>query len=197
MPILRRETQLSPEGIFKLSESDFPWWVAHTRSRQDKALARYLLPLEVPFYLPCRERRAQRSGRTFISYIPLFPGYVFFRGTAGQRQAAMRSNLVVHILQVRDQALLDSELSQIRHLQEAGADLLPYADLVSGDPVYVREGVFKGYTGVVLRPRGRQRLLVSISMLRQNIAVEFEREVVAPAPSSSTGRQKDCSAAAS
>src|SRR6266581_3544595 len=133
MPILKRELELSPQGIFRLSESDFPWWVAHTRSRRDKALARYLLSLEVPYYLPCRERRTRRAGRTFISYVPLFPGYVFFRGLAAHRQAAMKSNLVVHILHVRDQALLARELSQIRQLQEAGADLLPYADLVPGD----------------------------------------------------------------
>jgi len=196
MPILKRELELSPPGIFKL-EHDFPWWVAQTRSRQDKALARYLLPLEVPYYLPCREHRARRAGRTFTSYLPLFPGYVFFRGLAAQRQAAMKSNLVVHILQVRDQALLSRELSQIRRLQEAGADLLPWADLVPGDLISVRDGPFKGYTGAVLRSQGRLRLLVSISMLRQNVAVEFERDVIAPTRADSMNRHKDCSAAAS
>jgi transcription antitermination factor NusG len=98
---------------------------------------------------------------------------------------------------VTDQGLLARELLQIRRLQETGADLVPYHDLVPGDPVRVIEGPFKGYTGVVLRTRGRKRLLVSISMLRQAVAVEFEREVVAPVRLDSTNRLKDRSAAVS
>jgi len=197
MPILKHEPELSPEGIFGLPETDFPWWVAHTRSRQDKALARYLRPLEVPYYLPCREQRARRAGRTFVSYVPLFPGYVFFRGSAAYRQAALRSNLIVQVLEVRDQGLLARELLQIRHLQEAGADLLPYSDLVPGDPVSISAGPFQGYTGVVLRAQGRLRLVISISMLRQAIAVEFERDVVVSRHRESSNWQRDCGAAVS
>jgi transcription antitermination factor NusG len=197
MPILERELEVSPPGIFKLSEHDFPWWVAHTRSRQDKAFARYLLPLEIPYYLPCREQRVRRAGRTFTSYLPLFPGYVFFRGSAAHRLAAMKSKLVVQVLDVRDQGLLARELSQIRHLQEAGANMLPWVELAPGDLISVRDGPFKGYTGAVLRSQGRLRLLVSISMLRQNVAVEFERDVIEPTRADSTNRHKDCSAAAS
>jgi transcription antitermination factor NusG len=195
MPILKRETEIFPDGIFDLPDTEFPWWVAHTRSRQDKGLARHLLPLEVPFYLPCREHRTHRAGRTFLSYVPLFPGYVFFRGQAAHRQAALRSTLIVQVLDVRDQGLLTRELLQIRRLQESGAELVPCFDVFPGDPVCVREGPFKGYTGVVLRTRGRLRLLVSISMLRQTVAVEFERDVVAPARSYPSNRQKDCSIA--
>jgi transcription antitermination factor NusG len=197
MPLLKSNIDLFPASLFELPERDFPWWVAHVRSRQEKALARNLFPLEVPFYLPQREKRIRRAGRAFVSYLPLFPGYLFFRGSAAQRSAALRSNLIVKILDVTDQSLLARELLQIRHLQETGADLVPYHDLVPGDPVRVIEGPFSGYTGVVLRARGRMRLLVSISMLRQAVAVEFEREVVAPIRVDSTNRMKDRSAAAS
>ena len=178
MPILRQETELSPAGIFGLSESSFPWWVAHVRSRQEKALARHLLPFEVPFYLPQREKQVRRSGRTLVSYHPLFPGYLFFRGSVAARNTALRSNLVVKVLEVGDQALLSSELLQIRRLQEAGASLVPYLDVVPGDAVRVTDGPFKGHFGVVVRVQGRTRLLVSISMLRQAVAVEFDRDVV-------------------
>ena len=45
----------------------------------------------------------------------------------------------------------------------------------------VVEGPFKGYTGVVVREAGRLRLIVSVSMLRSAVAVEFERQVLVPA----------------
>jgi len=195
MPLLKWNVDLFPAGLFELPETDFPWWVAHVRSRQEKALARNLFPLEIPFYLPQREKRIRRAGRAFVSYIPLFPGYLFFRGSVAQRSAALRSKLIVKVLDVTDQGLLEGELLQIRRLQETGADLVPFHDLVPGDPVRVVDGPFKGYTGVVLRVRGKVRLLVTISMLRQVVAVEFEREVVAPIRLDSTNRLKDRSAA--
>src|SRR6266508_1879488 len=197
MPLLKREPEFFPEGIFGLAEADFPWWVAHTRSRQDKALARYLFPLGVPFYLPHREQRTRRAGRTLVSHLPLFPGYVFFRGSAAHRQAALRSNLIFKVLDVGDQGLLARELLQVRQFQEAGADLVPYCDLVAGDPVRIADGPFKGYRGIVLRTQGRLRLLVSISMLRQSVAVEFERDVIVPVRVDSASWQKDRSAAVS
>jgi transcription antitermination factor NusG len=180
MPLLKREREFFPDDLFDMSASETPWWVAHTFSRQDKALARHLLQLEIPFYLPYREHRARRSGRTLYSYLPLFPGYVFCRGSSLQRLSALRSNLIVKLLEVSDQALLARELLQLRQLKESGAEMVPYVDLVPGESVCVREGPFKGYTGVVLRSQGRVRLLVSISMLKQVVAVEFEREAVTP-----------------
>jgi transcription antitermination factor NusG len=191
MPLLKREPELFPDELFLMSDRDLPWWVAHTLSRQDKALARHLFHLQVPFYLPYREHRTRRAGRTFVSYLPLFPGYVFFRGTAEQKLSALRSNLIVKILEVTDQALLAQELLQLRKLKESGAQLVPFVELVPGDPVCVREGPFKGYTGVVLRAQGRLRLLISISMLKQVVAVEFERDAIAPTRLHSPERQKD------
>ena len=44
----------------------------------------------------------------------------------------------------------------------------------------ITEGSFKGYRGVVLREHGRERLIVSIDLIRQSIAVDFEREMLAP-----------------
>ncbi len=126
MPLLKWNVDLFPAGLFELPENDFPWWVAHVRSRQEKALARNLFPLEIPFYLPQREKRIRRAGRAFVSYIPLFPGYLFFRGSAAQRSAALRSKLIVKVLEVTDQGLLAGELLQIRRLQETGADLVPF-----------------------------------------------------------------------
>jgi hypothetical protein len=68
---LKREPDAFPEAIFDMTD---PWWVAHLRSRQEKVLARYLREYEIPFYLPQMQKRIRRSGRTFVSYLPLFSG---------------------------------------------------------------------------------------------------------------------------
>jgi transcription antitermination factor NusG len=182
MPLLGRETELSPQSIFELSEADQPWWVAHTRSRQEKSLARYLLPLGVPFFVPQHEKKLSRGARRRSSYLPLFPGYVFFRGSLAERQTTLQSRLIVQILEVQDQRLLQKELLELHALKESGATLIPFEELHSGDPVQVTEGPFQGYSGVVVRGQTRLRLLISITMLRKTVAVEFDRDVLRAVP---------------
>ena len=180
MPILKREPDLYPQGLFDLAVESHPWWVAHVRSRHEKVLARYLQPLGIPFYLPQREQKIRRSGRSFMSYLPLFPGYLFFRGTGDDRHAAIRSNLVAQVIGVADQHLLDAELGQLRALQESGFPLIPYDYIGPGDAVSIGEGPFRGYSGTVVRTKGPLRLVVSVTMLRRSVCVELDREVLVP-----------------
>jgi transcription antitermination factor NusG len=184
MPLLKREADHFPADLFRLGPEAHPWWVAHTRSRTEKVLSRHLNSSRIPFYLPLGERRIRRSGRTFVSYLPVFPGYVFLRGGAENRGAALRSGVVVRFLEVKDQERLDRELRQIHALQEGGASLVVHPYLGTGDAVRIREGPFRGYFGVILREKGATRLVVSVSMLKRSVAVELERESLAPDPSS-------------
>jgi len=182
VPLLKRGPEVFPPGLFEVPPAVVPWTVAHTRSRQEKNLVRHLEPLSVSFYLPQHEKRTRRSGRDFISYIPLFPGYVFLRCEPAARAAAFRSGLVVRLLDVSDQELLHEELRQLRSLQEAGAILTPFEPLVPGDVVTIADGPFRGCRGRVVSEQSGLRLIVSISMLRQNVAVEFDRSALKREP---------------
>jgi transcription antitermination factor NusG len=180
VPILKREVDCFPSNLFELSGIDRPWWAAYVRSRQEKGLARHLLGHGVGFYLPQAEKRVRRAGRTFVSTLPLFPGYLFFRGPAAARTTALASNLIVQVLAVRDQELLQRELASPWRLQQAGAPLVSHPYLGPGDEVEVVAGPLKGCTGTVLREKGRLRLVVSVTLLRQSVAAELEREALAP-----------------
>lgn len=180
MPILKPEPDLHPPDLFGLSLEEKPWWIGRVRSRQEKLLARHLRPTPIPFYLPLHEKRVRRDGRTFTSFIPLFPGYVFFRGTFRERLEAFRTSLLVYTIEIVDQRRLNDELLSIRRLQELGLPIVPYPFLRAGDAVRVVDGPFKGYRGVVLREKGALRLVVSVSTLRRSIAVELQREELCP-----------------
>ncbi len=183
MPILKREADLFPSHLFELARGTHPWWVAFVRSRQEKRLARYLSELAGPgvgFYLPQAEKVVRRAGRTFVSTLPLFPGYLFFRGGAEARREALRSNLIVEVLPVLDQAGLEGELASLWQLQQSGAPLVSHPYLEAGDEVEIVDGPLKGWTGTVLREKGRLRLVVSVTFLRQSVAAEMDREAVMP-----------------
>ena|SRR5438105_7102850 len=177
MPILKREPDAFPETIFELTD---PWWVAHLRSRQEKALARYLTDHQIPFYLPQMEKKIRRSGRTFISYLPLFAGYVFFRGGREEKLRALKSNVIVNVLEPADQSEISRELEQLRDLQLTDARLVPHPYVAAGDAVLITEGAFQGYRGVVLKEKGVTRLIVSVSFIRQSVALEIDREFIRP-----------------
>jgi transcription termination/antitermination protein NusG len=180
MPLLRREPDFFPQDLFDLPVESHPWWVAHVKSRQEKALARHLQPLGIPYYLPQREQKIRRAGRSFVSYLPLFPGYLFFRGTDDDRNAVHRSNLLAQVIGVVDQPLLTTELGRLRTLQESGLPLVSHPYIEPGSAVSITDGPFRGYEGVVIRAKGRLRIVVSISMLRKSFMVELDREALAP-----------------
>ena len=179
MPLLKRQPDLFPQDLFDLPVESHPWWVAHVKSRQEKALARHLQPLGIPYYLPQREQKIRRTGRKFVSYLPLFPGYLFFRGMDDDRHAAHRSDLVAQVIEVVDQPLLDTELGRLRTLQESGLPLASHPYIEPGTAVSINDGPFRGYEGVVLRAKGQLRIVVSISMLRTSFTVELDREALA------------------
>ena len=168
MPLLKREPDVFPADLFD-SPTAQPWTVAHVRSRQEKVLARYLAPLGVAFYAPQREKRTRRSGRNFVSYLPLFPGYVFLRADAPARALVWRSGVIVRLMDVPDPDGLQVELAQIHRLQQSGARLSPCRPFESGEAVRVVDGPFEGYYGIVVRERGAERLLVSVSLLRKTV----------------------------
>ena len=181
MPILKREPDCYPDDLFSCEGR---WCVAHLRSRQEKAFARYLRQYEIPFYLPQVQKIVRRSGRNITSYLPLFSGYAFFRGGDDEASRALRSHLVVNLLIPHDQESFGDELRQIHALQLGDGRLVPHPYLGMGDSVLITEGTFKGYRGVVIRERGTQRLVVSVSFIRQSVSVEVDREYIAPADTS-------------
>ena len=175
MPLLPREIEVYPENLFEL---DLEWRVAHVRSRQEKMLARELLRHEIPYFLPQMAKTVKSGERKRTSHLPVFTGYVFFRGGATARDRAIRSGVVVSILDVEDQELLHAELQQLRSLQLAGASLIPVEEILPGEMVRIAEGAFAGYTGIVERTGRGDRLIVQISLLRKTIAIEFEKQIL-------------------
>ena len=172
MPILKREPDVFPESIFTMQE---PWWVAHVRSRQEKFLARHLVQNGIAYYLPQVEKRGRRS-----SFLPLFPGYLFFRGTDGDTSRALRSHVIVNLLAPFDQPSFHGEIHQLHDLQRTSGRLTPYPHLHAGDSVHIHEGIFAGYRGTILRERGTERLIISISFINQSVVVDLDRDAIRP-----------------
>ncbi|MEO6327117.1 MAG: hypothetical protein ABIQ65_21030, partial [Thermoanaerobaculia bacterium] len=128
------------------------------------------------------EKSTRRDGRTRTSYLPLFSGYLFFRGDLHARSEMVRTDLCVRVLEVQDQDALDSDLRQIRTLQLAGVPLVSHPEVKLGDTVRIGEGPFKDLTGVIVRERGETRLVVTVRFINQFVSLELDRVAVALEP---------------
>ena len=183
MPRLKREPDCYPDDLFAAPGEvpPAPWWVAWVRSRREKELARHLREHQVSHYLPQQEKRTTYRGRTRRSYLPLFPGYLFFRGDRGDCLLARKSAATVRNLEVLDQGQLHRELVDLFELQQLGGLVVSHPYLGPGDSVQVTEGPFRGFRGVVVREHHRDKLVVSVTFLRRSVAVLLERDTVQPA----------------
>lgn len=154
------------------------WWVAHTRSRNEKALAHDLIGKGVSYFLPMTWKVQRKSQRTIRSLLPLFGGYLFFTGEENARLEALRTNRVANIIAVKDQQKFISELVQIEQALMAGAPLVPHKYLKEGQRCRVVAGPLMELQGLIVRAKNATRLVLQVDMLGQAASVEIDIDMV-------------------
>ena len=168
-----------PESVFDLNtDKAGPWWVARTKSRQEKILAWNLKKGKIKYYLPLVLRQQRYRRRMRMSLVPLFPGYLFFRGTALERQYVFRTGRIAQILEVRDQETLHRQLHDL-YLVATSQKRLELCDLAEkGRKAIVVYGPFTGVEGVVLRVKNKARLILGVDAINQAVKIEIDIDQV-------------------
>ena len=154
------------------------WWVAHTKSRNEKALANELVRKNVSYFLPMRWKVSYKSGRKLRSLLPLFGGYLFFCGEERDRLEVLKTNRVANCIEVKDQTKFVCELSQIERAINAGVDLTPHDYLKVGQRCRVANGPLSGLAGIVIKSRTAARLVLQVDMLGQAASVEIDTDLL-------------------
>lgn len=154
------------------------WWVAHTKSRNEKALASQLVIKEVPYFLPMHWKVSKWRGRTLRSLLPLFPGYLFFCGGENERLEVLKTNRTANILQVENQDRLIDELLPIETLLTLGKPVLPHEYIKVGQRCRVTAGPLMGTEGIVVQTPKETRLVLQVDMLGQAASVEISFDMI-------------------
>ena len=150
------------------------WYVLRTRSRQEKILSQDLSAKRVAHFLPLVTGTKYYGGRRARVELPLFPGYLFLRGTLDDAYAVDRSGRVAQIILVPNQRRIDEELRNIHGALNSNAVVNPYPYLTTGARVEVREGPFQGLRGVIESHANKQRLILQVEALGQAVSVEID-----------------------
>ncbi|MBC8471800.1 MAG: UpxY family transcription antiterminator [Planctomycetes bacterium] len=154
------------------------WWVVHTRSRNEKALAQDLISKDISYFLPMSWKVRRKSRRTIRSFLPLFSGYLFFCGREDQRVEILKTNRVAHLIEVDNQQQLLDELVQVNQALQSGAPLTPHKYIKEGQRCRVIAGPLIGLEGIVVRSNNVTRLVLQIDMLGQAASVEIDVDMI-------------------
>ncbi len=168
-----------PQGASLLDFNGL-WWVAHTKSRNEKALAQNLCNKNISYFLPMSWKVRRQRGRTIRSLLPLFSGYLFFCGDENQRLEVLRTNRVANLIEVNDQQKLLNELLQIELALRAGAPLVPHKYLKAGRRCRVIAGPLADLQGIIVTTKNAARLVLQIDMLGQATSVEIDVDMIEP-----------------
>ena len=168
-----------PENLFNLDiEEAGPWWIARTKSRQEKVLAWNLKKNGIKYYLPFALRQQRCRRRLRMSLMPLFPGYLFFRGGALERQCIFRTGRIAQVLEVKNQDILHRQLYNL-YLVTVSQKRLELCDLADkGQKATVIYGPFAGVEGVVSRVKNKTRLILGVDAINQGVRIEIDIDQV-------------------
>ena len=165
----------------------FPWLAVQTRSRYENFAASHLRGIGYQVFLPTYKCRRHWSDRVKESDLPLFPGYLFCRFNPSNRLPILTTPGVIQVVGIGKKPVPvdDSEITAIQTLVRSGLPGRPWAFSHVGQRVRVERGPLTGVEGILTGFRGRQRLVLSVTLLQRSVAVEVDGAWVKVMPSGS------------
>lgn len=161
-------------------DASLQWFALVVKPRFDKAVARTLELKGYETLLPLYKRHHRYGNRSRESELPLFPGYVCCRFNVHKRLSIVTTPGVVRVLGdgSAPTALSETEIHGLQMAIRARVPIQPFPFLNAGQRVRINSGALAGLEGIVLGPKPKLRLVISITLLQRSILLEVERENV-------------------
>lgn len=164
------------------------WFAVYTVCRHEKRVASHFEHRAIEHYLPLyRSQRRWRDGSKVVLDLPLFPGYVFVRIGREQRVPVLEVPGVLWVVGKsgsQPTPLPEFEVETLRSaLDPMRAE--PHPLLAVGQRVRIRSGALSGIQGIVVRQKNSFRVVITLELIMQSIAVEVNADDLEPIDSNS------------
>jgi len=160
-----------------------PDWVALVvRPRAERSVQKGLANMGLETFVAWHGVRRRWADRIKILEQNLIPGYVFCQSTFAGRMAVMHQAGVERVVSFnRAPALIpDDEIAALKRAVCSDLPLGPWPYLKAGQRVRIERGVLTGMEGTLARESTGWRVVVTVSALQRSIAVEIDRDKIAP-----------------
>jgi hypothetical protein len=78
-------------------------------------------------------------------------------------------------------AVEEQEIAAIQRVARSGLVSMPWPYLRGGNVARIEEGPLKGLTGIVVKLKSGTKLVLSVNLLQQSVAVEIDRRWISDA----------------
>ena len=177
-----RALQCHSETAMETGNINYPWYALRVRSRYEHTVATHLQGRGYESLLPLYKCRHRWSDRFKEIELPLFPGYVFCHFNPLNRLPILSIPGVVHVVGVGRAAVPidENEIATLQAAVKSGLPSQPWPFLQVGHKVRIEYGPLCGLEGILLDFRGRQRLVISVTLLQRSVAVQVDGAWVRP-----------------
>ena len=158
------------------------WYALRVKPRFEKLVHEHLEQKGYEAFLPSYLSRNRWSDRIKDVRLPLFSGYTFCRFDVNARLPILITPGVQFIVGLgRSPVAVDeTEIENIRRAVNSGQPMRPWPFIKVGQKVEIERGPLQGLSGIVLRMKNVDRLIVSVSLLMRSVAVEIDYDAVRP-----------------
>jgi transcription antitermination factor NusG len=173
---------VTQQGIGITGYDESAWWALYTRHQHEKTVADMLAAKGFEVFLPLYESMRRWKDRQKMLSLPLFPCYVFVRGGLNRRLQVVTTPGVHMVLSHGEHVALipEIEIDAIRKTLEGPFRVEPHPFLKCGERVRVIRGTLEGVEGILVRKKNQSRLVLSVAMVAQSVAVEIDAADVVP-----------------
>ena len=160
------------------------WLAAYTTPRHEKSVVRHLEVRDVEYFLPLyKAARKWKNGCKVEVEFPVFPNYVFVHVDRKLSNRVLDAPGVVAFAGSGRLPLPipDGEIDWLRN-ELPLRKFEPHPYLVLGSRVRIKSGPLAGMSGVLTRKKSGLRVVLSIDLIRQSVAVEVGMDEIEICP---------------
>lgn len=152
------------------------WYAVYTRFQHEKSAAGLLEKKDFEVFLPVYRAVHRWRDRKQTVTLPLFPCYLFLRTDLARKTEILRTAGILWMVENAGRAceVPDGEIEVVRRICSVAPRLRPHPYLKQGDFVRIRKGPLAGVEGIFVRTKNECRVIVSVELLRQSVAVEID-----------------------
>ena len=159
-----------------VEDDQIRWYAAYTSANHERRVAEQFRVREVEHFLPTYSSVRRWKDRRVTLQLPLFPGYVFVRIALRDRFKVVQVPGLARLVAFNGTpaALPNDEIAALQATVASGVRAEPHPFLVAGRRVQVKSGPMAGLQGVLLKRKGRFRLVISIALIQRAVALDAD-----------------------